>query len=789
MRSKKAGKTGVKPRRRRRPRGIRRLLIRSGLLGLAALIAYLGYLDWQVRSRFEGKRWALPAQVFARPLELYPGLARTAPDIERELQALGYRAVRAPRRSGAYRLTGNRLTLVSRPFRFWDGDEPSQHAVVRFNAAGVAAVESPQGAALGLVRLDPVTIGGLYPDGHREDRVPVRLSEVPAVLIRALIAVEDRDFHTHHGVSFKAILRAAWANLRARAVVQGGSTLTQQLVKNFFLSDERSLHRKLNEALMAAVLEYRYDKDAILQAYLNEVYLGQASHGAIHGFGQGSRFYFRRPLAELTPPQLALLVGLVKGPSYYNPRRHPERAEQRRNLVLSIMAQHGVLPAAQLPAWRAAPLGVTARPRSGHSRYPAYLDLVQRQLREDYREDDLTTEGLRVFTNLDPIVQFHADRAVANRIRYLERRQGHPRGKLQGAAVVSRADSGEVLAVVGGRDPAYAGFNRALDASRPVGSLLKPAVYLTALEQGERYSLITPVDDGPLIVPDSGRHDGPWRPMNADRRHHGVVPLRDALIHSYNVATVRLGLELGVEAVIDTLYRLGIRRRIQPYPSLFLGAQGLSPLEVAQVYQTLAAGGFRTPLKAIREVQTAHGEPLQREDLAVRQRVDPGPVYLLTDTLAAVVQQGTARFLPQMLPAGLRVAGKTGTTDDLRDSWFAGYTADTLAITWVGMDDNSPAGLSGAGGAMLIFGDIMKRLAARSLNPMPPANVERVWVRPASGLLTAPQCAGALQLPFLAGTEPTRTDPCVGRLRSSRRAVAPGSANRQQWRLHDEDGR
>ena len=786
----RARKAGVKP--RRRPSWLRRLSVWGGLLGLLVLAAYLSYLDWRVRSRFEGQRWALPAQVFARPLELYPGLARATPDIERELQALGYRPVRTPRQPGTYRLTEQRLTLVSRPFRFWDGDEPSQHAVVRFNAAGVTAVEDPQRRALGLVRLDPAVIGGLYPDRQREDRVLVQLSETPAFLIRALIVVEDRDFYTHHGVSLKAVLRAAWANLRARAVVQGGSTLTQQLVKNLFLSDERALRRKINEALMAGVLEYRYEKADILQAYLNEVYLGQAGHGAIHGFAQGSRFYFRRPLAELSPAQLALLVGLVKGPSYYNPRRHPERARQRRNLVLSMMARHGALTAAQARAWQAEPLGVTARPPSGRSPYPAYLDLVRRQLREDYREDDLTTEGLRVFTNLDPIVQFHADRAVANRIRYLERRLNHPQGELQGAAVVSRADSGEVTAVVGGRDPAYAGFNRALDARRPVGSLLKPAVYLTALAQGGRYTLATPVDDGPLAAPNPGRDAGPWRPMNADKRHHGVVLLRNALIHSYNVATVRLGLALGVDEVLDTLYRLGIERRMQPYPSLFLGAQGWSPLEVAQVYQTLAAGGFRTPLKAIREVQTAYGEPLQRDGLALRQMVDPGPVYLLTDTLAAAVREGTARFLPQMLPAGLRVAGKTGTTDDLRDSWFAGYTADTLAVAWVGMDDNSPAGLSGAGGAMLIFGDIIKRLAPRSLEPMPPSNVRRVWIHPASGLLATPQCPGALQLPFLVGTEPTLADPCavgLGATRRSRRTVAPDSANDQQWRIHDEDAR
>lgn len=726
---------------------------------LLLFLPYLAYLDWRVVSKFEGRRWALPAQVYARPLELYAGKPIRAQQLEHELELLGYRR-QADGKPGTYGRGGNTFWLSTRPFRFWDGLEPSRKLRVRFRDSGVAALtDAATGRDPGVARLDPVHAGGIYPR-EREDRILVRLRDVPPALIEALIKTEDRAFREHYGIDPRGIARAVWANLRAGGLVQGGSTLTQQLVKNFWLSSERSLWRKLNEACMALLLEFHYDKDEILEAYLNEVYLGQAGRRAIHGFGQASWFYFKRPLAELELEQLALLVGLVKGPSYYNPRRNSARAEARRDLVLDLMVEHGDLDSEDAARAKQRPLGVTRRPPAGNTPYPAFMDLVRRQLRKDYRDEDLTSEGLRVFTTLDPITQDAAERAMAGRIRYLERRFKLTEGRLQGSAVVTDKNSGEVLAAVGGRDPAYAGFNRVLNAVRPIGSLIKPAVYLTALSRPQRYSLITRLEDGPLKY--KVRRDGSvWEPKNADGRYHGRVLLFDALAHSYNIATARLGLEIGIEEVLRTLRDMGVERELNPYPSVLLGAAELSPYEVTQMYQTLAGGGFKTPLKTIREVLTAEQTPLQRYPLELNQVIDPRAAYLTTVALVGVTREGTARYLKTMLGDPVRVAGKTGTTDDLRDSWFAGFSADRLAVVWLGMDDNTPTKLTAASGAMLVWADILRRVGVRSLRLDAPAQVEWRRVDPETGFFADAGCHDAFEMPFIQGSGPGRVAPCA----------------------------
>ncbi|MHB1241728.1 MAG: penicillin-binding protein 1B, partial [Gammaproteobacteria bacterium] len=597
-----------------------------------------------------------------------------------------------------------------------------------------------------------------YPS-RAEDRILVRLNEVPPLLLQGLIAVEDRHFYQNFGIEPKAILRATLANLRAGHVVQGGSTITQQLVRNFFLSNTRSLSRKAKEAVMAMLLELHYSKQAILEAYINEVYLGQDGARSIHGFGLASRFYFDRPLARLKLPQLALLIGMVKGPSYYDPRRHPQQAKTRRDVVLDVMQTRGVIDAAQAQAAKAAPLEVTPKPRP-LTAYPAFWDLMRRQLLRDYREQDLRSAGLRIFTTLDPLVQQSAERALDEQARVLERDRHLPVGSLQGAVVVTSVSGGEVLAVVGGRDARYAGFNRALDAARQVGSLIKPAVYVTALGEPKRYTLGTLVDDAPITITDP---DGQtWSPRNYDRRSHGEVPLYQALAHSYNQATVRLGMQVGVANVVDTLHRMGIEAPLRPYPSLFLGAASLSPLQVTRMYETLATGGFRVPLRAIRDILDADGKPLQRYPLEVQQVLPAAPTYLVNTALEDVVAEGTARSASRWLPPGFTAAGKTGTTDDLRDSWFAGFTGSYLAVVWLGRDDNQPAGLSGATGALQVWGDVIKRIGSRPLRLVPPPNVESAWIDPASGLRADADCAGAVQLPFIQGSAPTAAAPCAG---------------------------
>jgi len=736
--------------------------VRWALLGLFVIgLAYTAYLDVTLRAQFDGKRWSLPARVYARALELYPGRPLSEARLLRELHGLGYRDRDRPVAPGSYRRDGNRVDLVTRDFAFWDGVEPSQAISVVFADGRIKSLQrDPDGGALSLVRLDPRYIGGIYPAHHFEDRVLVRLADVPAALTQGLVAVEDRHFYTHHGLDFRAIGRALLADLRAGKVVQGGSTITQQLVKNYFLTNRRTLWRKANEAVMALLLELHYSKDAILQAYLNEVYMGQEGQRAIHGVGLASRFYFDRDVGELRLPQVALLIALVRGPSYYDPRQHPKRALRRRNRVLKVMAEQGVIDADAAHRAERAPLGVVPEVTSGITPYPAFLDLVERQLRRDYRDEDLRTEGLRVFTTLDPLVQHDVEHALSRDVGRLERSRGLAHDSLQGAAVVTSASNGEVLAMVSDRKPRYPGFNRALDAARPIGSLVKPAVYLTALAEPKRFNLLTKLDDSPLSLKQP--NGTVWSPNNYEHVSHGEVPMYAALAHSYNLASVRLGLDVGLDKVVDTLHRLGIEQHLDPYPSLLLGAAPMTPYSVSQMYQTLAAGGFRTPLRAIREVTTADGQPLQRYPLQVEQAFDPTTVSVLDSALRNVPRIGTARALRDVIPAQVGVAGKTGTTNDLRDSWFAGFTTQYLAVVWLGADDNRSVGLTGASGALKVWSDFMDRLPLEPYTPTPIDGVEQVSIDPKSDLLAGPGCSGAVPLAFIKGTAPTEYAPCAG---------------------------
>jgi penicillin-binding protein 1B len=450
------------------------------ILGLILTGAYVAWLDLHVRSQFEGRRWSVPARIYARAVELYPGMRLEPEALEQALRAAGYQARAGAGRNATYARRGNTFHVHTRPFRFWDGEQSAQRVRLEFRTGRVSDLQVG-GEQQALVRLDPPIIGRIYPN-HREDRMLVRLEEVPVGLVAALLSVEDRDFEHHHGISPRAIARALLANLRAGALVQGGSTITQQLAKGYFLNGARTWWRKLNDAVIALMLEAHYDKADFLEAYVNEVYLGQDGERAIHGFGLAAHFYFGRDLDKLRLPELALLVALVRGPSHYNPRRHPRRALARRNLVIDQMHELGIVSAARAKRARAAPLGVIAA-SPVRTRYPAFVDLVRRQLRRDYRDEDLRGEGLRIFTTLDLHTQRMAERALESRIARLERAGGRRKGSLQGAVIVTSPQSGEVLAVVGGRNERRAGFNRALDAVRPVGSLIKPAVFLAALER------------------------------------------------------------------------------------------------------------------------------------------------------------------------------------------------------------------------------------------------------------------------------------------------------------------
>ena len=618
--------------------------------------------------------------------------------------------------------------------------------------------DSGSGAPLDLLRLEPLLIGSFYPHSN-EDRLLVPIEQVPNALIDALIVMEDRDFYQHHGVSPKAIARAIWADIRALKAVQGGSTLTQQLVKNFYLTAERSLSRKLNEAVMALLLELHFSKDEILEAYINEVFLGQAGRRAVHGFAQGSQLFFGRPLNELSTDQLALLAGMIKAPSGYHPRKRPQRAKSRRNLVLKVMADQGVLELGELKRLQARSLGVVDKTGVGLSRYPAFLDLVRRQLRRDYPDQVLLSEGLRIFATLDPVVQGVTERVLQARLQQQADRTGHG-DQLQGAMVVAEVANSEILALVGGRNPRNNNFNRALDASRSIGSLVKPAVYLSALSQPARYHLSTTLLDQPIRLDRVGEQ--PWQPQNYDRKFRGEVSLLDSLLRSLNVPTVRLGLDLGLPEVVETLRQLGLTRPINQQPALLLGAIGMSPLELNQLYLTIAAGGFYTPQRAILSVTDVDGKTLNRYPLQLEQRLDPATVQLLQLALQEVGRRGTARGLKRYIAPAVNIAAKTGTTDDGRDSWLAGFSGNLAAVTWVGRDDNQPADLLGSTAALPIWGEVMGRLPLLANDP---GGAQLSWLQaePGGAAIALPQgvsCRGGSGVPAVRGFEPAGMRPC-----------------------------
>lgn len=725
-------------------------------------IGYTIYLDFVVRGQFEAKRWALPAQVYARPLELYTGLALRENDLERELNLLNYRYVYQPSAPGTFQRSSAGYDIVTRPFTFWDAHEESRHLRVSFSGNVVSSVQDETGKEVTLARFDPVQIGGIYP-ARKEDRLLVQLKDVPEELIKVLFAVEDRKFRTHHGIDLRAIARAMWANLRAGATVQGGSTLTQQLVKNFYLDNERSLWRKFNEVIMAVQLDLHYSKDEILEAYINEIYLGQDGPRAIHGFGLASQFYFDKPMSELNLNQMTTLVAMIRGPSYYNPDKHPKRLRERRDRILDMLVEQQIIDQPQAAKLKSSEIKVVSKRHSATSSHPAFMELVSRQLRQFYRQEDLTSEGLKIFTTLDPLLQRDTEEAVRNRAAQLDKqRQLH--GELQAAAIVASVTSGEIHALVSDANPWFAGFNRALDASRPIGSLMKPVVYLSALKHKDTYNWLTPIDDSSITL--QARDGTSWSPKNYDNESHGVVPLISALSHSYNQATVKLGLQVGFPAINDSLHRLGIERDIPPYPAILLGATDMTPMEVLQMYQTMAANGFRSPLRAIREVLDASGQPLRRYPIQVQQAFNPNLMQVLNSGLEQVVEQGTARSIRSRIDPSIKLAGKTGTTDDTRDSWFAGFDASHVAVVWMGMDDNKPTGLSGSTGALPLWGDIYTHLVPVTLAFDNSDELAVHWIDLKSGLTTDSRCPGAVQIAFLPGTAPTEAINCTTGIRS-----------------------
>ncbi|MCU8347394.1 penicillin-binding protein 1B [Vibrio vulnificus] len=679
-------------------------------LALVAVLIFVGiYLDSVVKQRFEGQLFQLPTVVYARIQTLYAGENVSRPELQKELDILNYRKVSQPRYPGEYSSSSSKIELIRRPFEFVDGPEADRHVMLHFDASSLTRIQSLESKGdLGYLRLEPKMLGMLEKDTD-EQRLFLRREQFPEIMVDALLVTEDRDFYQHDGVSPLAIARAMFVNLKAGRTVQGGSTLTQQLAKNLFLTQDRTLWRKVREAYIALILDYRYSKDRILEAYLNEVYLGQSGKQAIHGFGLASRYYFGQPIQELRIDQLAMLVGMVKGPSYYNPVRFPERTKERRDLVLRLMMQQNMLTASEYDQAASRPLDIQDVPRIA-SRQPAYFQQLSMELRAKVGEAFQGETGLRVFTSLDPISQDKLEKAISKKVPELGKVAGN---ELEAAAVAVDRTSGEIRAMVGGKRTGYDGFNRAINASRPIGSLVKPAVYLTALERPEKYTLATTLQDTPLSL--KGSKGSVWEPRNFDRQFRGDVPLYQALAKSLNVPTVRLGMQLGIEQVSDTLARLGVNRNeIRPVPSMFLGAFSLTPLEVAQMYQTLTNSGRKAPLTALRSVVDLEGHVLYQSLPKSSPAVNEQAAWLTTYAMKQGVAQGTGRYLQNQF-AWAALAGKTGTSNDSRDSWFVGVDGREVTTIWLGRDDNQPTKLTGASGALRVYAEYLKQRTPEKL--------------------------------------------------------------------------
>ncbi|MCR9548012.1 penicillin-binding protein 1B [Vibrio antiquarius] len=702
-------------------------------VALAAVLLFVGiYLDSVVKERFEGQLFELPTVVYARILNLNPGENITIQELRNELDVLNYRKVSQPRYPGEYSSSSTRIELIRRPFEFADGPEPDRHVMLHFSDSGLQRIQSLESRGdLGYLRLEPKMLGMLEKD-QDEQRLFLRRDQFPEILVDALLATEDRDFYQHDGVSPLAIARAMVANIKAGRTVQGGSTLTQQLAKNLFLTRDKTLWRKVREAYIALILDYRYSKDRILEAYLNEVYLGQSGGEAIHGFGLASRYYFGQPIQELRIDQLAMLVGMVKGPSYYNPIRYPERTKERRDLVLRLLMQQNMLTSEQYEQAVSRSLDTQSKPRIA-SRQPAYFQQLSIELKEKVGERFKAETGLRVFTSLDPVSQSKMEQAIAKKIPELAKRGGKA---LEAAAVAVDRHSGEIRAMVGGKRVGYEGFNRALNASRPIGSLVKPAIYLTALEQPEKYNLGTTLHDTPLSLKSS--KGNVWTPRNYDRKYRGDVPLYIALAKSLNVPTVRLGMALGIPEVSSTLERLGVNKdEIRPVPSMFLGSFSLTPFEVAQMYQTLTNSGKRAKLTALRSVMDMEGNVLYQSLPRSSRAVDEQAAWLTTYAMKQGVAQGTGRFLQSQF-GWAALAGKTGTSNDNRDSWFVGVDGREVTTIWLGRDDNKPVHLTGSSGALRVYAEYLKQRI--------PERLELPWPREITTLGFKPTSDGGLEM-------------------------------------------
>ena len=703
------------------------LFIKLGVVGLMVGAVLFIYFDSMVIDGYEvDDKWVLPAVVYSRPLELYPDQRLSLEQMVYELKLLQYRQVDSPRKPGEYAVntkTG-RVVLIKRPFKFPDGEEPRLSIMIEFDGKRVNRIVNAQTLQeMAFLRMDPVLLDRINRINPQEDRIFISLEQVPEQLITTLIEIEDRSYFEHFGINPVAIVRAFVKNTLAGRVVEGGSTITQQLVKNYFLTNERSYTRKLKEIFMAMAMNHRYTKEQILEAYMNEIYLGQNGNAGIYGFGLASYFYFGVPIGELSLDQMALLVGLIKGPSYYDPWRYPDNAISRRNTVLAVLRNRGHISPESFEALAAKPLNVIKRGQMNYTKTPAFMGLVKTEIGSRFKEEEektgkdfLSGNGIRIFTSLDPQAQASAEKAVTEQIAAIEKER--KKSNLEAAMIVSSWRTGEVSAVVGSSNPKYDGYNRVLDSRRQVGSLIKPFVYLTAFHQG--YHLGSIVNDNPVKV--KLPNGDIWSPKNDDKKFRGPIRVIRAMASSLNVPTVRVGMGAGLDNVINTLHAAGYKRDIPLYPSIVLGTPEISPYELNSMYVGMATEGIYRDLTTLRTIEKDGQIVYQRGGNRSPRTLDPKDTYLAIYGMTEATRSGTGRRIGNMFP-GVTIASKTGTTNDFRDSWTVGMDSDEIATVWVGYDNNKSTGLYGSTGAMRLYGAYLKERGVNSLELKRPEGI------------------------------------------------------------------
>ncbi|MBU4483860.1 PBP1A family penicillin-binding protein [bacterium] len=749
---------------------IKRWLVRIKFFGTLFLIfavifwIYFAYLGHKVASKFEApRRWDIPSRVYSDSKYLYPGIDIKKESIVDKLNRLGYRNVgQKIKGPGDFAHTNDFLDIFLHNFDYPMEKFEGFPIRITLNSNIIREiVDLELSKPVPTIRLEPEQIATLF-DEKMEDRTLVSIKDVPPHLLEAIIMIEDARFFNHHGVDPIGIIRAFGANILAGKIVQGGSTLTQQLIKNYFLHPGKNITRKINEALMALVMEWKYSKAEILEAYLNEIYLGQRGPTSVSGVGEAARYYFAKDAKQLTIAEGATIAAMIKNPYFYSPHRDKENTINRRNFILKRMYEGELISENE---YQNAVKENIILPKSKLKivNAPYFIDFVKQQLGALYSEEILESEGLRIFTTLDMQKQLIAERAVSSGLARLNKAFGSLLPKdnkdpLQGALISLSPQTGYVEALVGGRDYKESQFNRITQARRQPGSVFKPFVYLTAFspERGKHlYTAATTIEDTYFTVKSGGED---WSPVNYDKEEHGEVTLRRALENSYNVATAKLAIDIGLGEIVQTARDAGITSDLQPVPALALGAFEVTPLEIASAYTIFANNGMRVEPLAIRHVVTKGGQPLQQKNIKLKRRFEPQPVYITTSIMKGVLDRGTGRAARLFGFNGI-AAGKTGTTNNYRDAWFVGYTPNLLSLVWVGFDNNQTTNMSGARAALPIWADYMKSAVGDSNQDFAsPRDVILVKIDPNTGGVATKRCPQTFYEVFLEGTQPE--EPC-----------------------------